>query len=126
VADLDQVVDDQRPGGQGRQPLAVLVGQGVEGPTDGVAGHGVEAFGTFEAGADLVVVAANQGVRRQGAHALADGVGVGAVADQVTQHEHLVVLQRLGLGHHGLVGLEVGVYVADDQVAHQGVRNSAP
>ena len=91
----------------------------VVGPADGVARDGVEAFRALDAGADLVVIAANQRVRLEVAHALADGVGIGAVADQVAEQQDLVVAERLGLGHDGLEGLEVRVYVADDQVAHQ-------
>ena len=118
VANLNEVVHGQRAGGQCRQPCAVALGQGVVGPADGAAGDGVEALGAFDARPDLVVIAANQRVRLQRPNPVADRIGVGAVADQVAQHEDLCVTERRGRGHDGLIGLEIRVDVADDQVAH--------
>ena len=38
--------------------------------------------------------------------------------NQIAEHQVLVVAQRPGLGHDRLIGLEIPVYVAYDQVAH--------
>ena len=91
VADLDEIVDDDRPGRQRGEPFAILGRQRVVGPADGAARDGVEAFGAFDARADLVVIAANQRVRRERANAFDDGVGIGAVADEIAEHEDAIV-----------------------------------
>jgi hypothetical protein len=45
-------------------------------------------------------------------------IGVRAVADQIAQYQHLVPLAGRSLQDRGQ-GLEVGMHVAEDQVAHQ-------
>ena len=87
VADLDEIVDDVRPFRQRGEPRPVLGRQHVERPVRGALRHGVEAFRLFEAARHLVVIAAHDRHRIERLHALDHGVRIGAVADEVAEHE---------------------------------------
>jgi hypothetical protein len=65
------------------------------------------------------VIPADDGVRLQAADAVHDCVRVGAVADEVAEHQDAVVGNLAGGVEHRLEGLEVRVDVTQDQVAHQ-------
>src|SRR5687767_256733 len=79
----------------------------------------IEAGAGGEPGSHLVVIASNDLRRRHGLDAIDDGVGVGAVADQVAEDEHAIEALAGGGGEHGVERLEVRVDVADDEVTHQ-------
>ena len=87
-----------------------------------VPANGLE-FEVFEAGARLIVVATNDGV-----HVLAGPrryrVGVGAVADNVAAAQNPVVA-ALRVRQHRVKRFEIGVNIADDQVAHKRIRETS-
>jgi hypothetical protein len=101
-----------------REPGAVLGRERVVRPLDGLARDEVEAVGVLDAARDLVVVAADGRGRREGAHAVDHGVRIRAVAHQVAEHQHALVPARGRRGQHRLQRVEVGVDVAQHQVAH--------
>ncbi len=47
-------------------------------------------------------------------------IRIGAVADQIAEHEDRIV--RAGLGQRRFERLEIGVHVADDEVFHNSAR----
>ena len=59
VADLDQVVHDERTRGQVGQPRAMFGRQRVDRPRRRALGDRVELLGVIHAGGDLVVIAAD-------------------------------------------------------------------
>src|SRR5450759_3797555 len=61
--------------------------------------------------------------RRSSGDPIADRVGVGAVADEVAAAEGVVVAAG-GLGEDGLESLDVGMEVADNEIAHGEVELS--
>ena len=63
----------------------------IERPLRRASRDDVEAFGFLDAAGDFVVVAADDRGRREAPHALDDGVRVGAVPDQISEHEHFLV-----------------------------------
>ncbi len=104
-----------RPLGQAAQELHVVLGQALLRPERGAGRHRVEVLQAHQAGAGLVVIAAHKDFA-QSACPLAHFVGIGAVADQVAQVEHAVVL-RHGL-ETGFERFQVGMNVRDDQDSH--------
>ena len=54
----------------------------------------------------------------EAAHAIDDAVRLGAVADEIAEHDHGVVAVRGGRVEHGVERVDVRVDVAQDQVAH--------
>src|SRR5438477_497652 len=65
------------------------------------------------------LAAAHDGHRIEGLDACDDGVGVGAVADQIAENERAIVAAPGCLGEAGAERLEVRVDIGEDEVAHQ-------
>ena len=64
---------------------------------------------------------------RQRPDAIDDGVRIGAVADEIAEHQHVIVGARRG--EHGVERLEIGVDVTDNEISHvssRSIRGSAP
>ena len=81
----------------------------------------VEAPDALDPRADLVVIAPYHCDVRKGPHAVDDGVRVGAVSNQIAEHEH-------GIGPaarlEGRVErLEVRVNVAEDEIPHRAASS---
>ena len=55
----------------------------------------------------------------QAANAIDDGVRIGAVSDEVAEHQHGVVALRGRRAKHRLERFKVAVNVAEDQIAHR-------
>ena len=87
VTDLDAVVDHDGPGRQRPEILAVVLGQRLAGPHRGVLRDLVEVAGVVDPAGRLVVIAADDRDRLERADPVDDGVGLGAVADEVAEHE---------------------------------------
>jgi hypothetical protein len=92
----------------------VVGGQLALGPQGGGARDGVEPLQVFHADAGAVVIAPHD-LGDIGADPLRDGVGVGAVAHEIAAAQHPVVAPGGGLQHR-FERLQIGVYVADDEV----------
>ena len=90
VADLDRVVDRHGPLRQRAQVLAVLGRERLEGPLRREPRDVVERAAVVDPARGLVVIAANDRERIQRAHAIDDRVRLGAVADQIAEHERAI------------------------------------
>src|SRR5262245_12154924 len=123
MADLDEIVDLDRPRLDSRQPRTIVGRQRRRRPRDRVAGEVVEAVDVLDARADLVMVASNDRGSRQPANAIDDGVRVGAVADEIAEYEDGIDLSRSR--ERRLEGLEVRVDVTYDQITHQNSTHAS-
>ena len=75
-----------------------LSGQHVERPSRRALRHGIESFSLLEAAGDLVVIASDDRDRLQRDHAIDDGVRIRAVADQVAEHQRVIVFSVACVG----------------------------
>ena len=105
------------PWGSSRSQFEVFGGELVAGPEGGGAGDGVEGVGRGEAAGDAVMVAADD-EGGEGADAVEDLVGAGAVADHVTEVPELVEAGELRGGEDGVERFKVAVDVGEDEDAH--------
>ena len=119
MADLDEVVDGSWALRQRRDPFAVFRRQNLEHPLRSLLRHDVEPIGLVEPERHLVMIAAHDSGRRQSAHAVDHGVGVGAVADQIAEDEGLVVSTSLRMAQNRFERLEVRVNIGQDEIAHR-------
>jgi hypothetical protein len=117
VADLGQRVDPHRPHRQIADVLHVVRREVRSRPDRGQPRHVIELAPVVDAAGGFVVVPANHGFRCQLAHAIDDRVGLGAVADQVAKHEYPIP-RPCGVIEDDIEGVDVGVNVGQDQVAH--------
>ncbi len=85
-------------------------------PLDRLPRDLVEPLHTLESRRNLVVIATDDRPDPKATHALDDSIGVGAVADEIAQHERAVVAG--GRRQRRLERLEVGVNVAQDEIFH--------
>src|SRR5438094_955890 len=119
---MDQLkaVQHEGSGGQAAKERRVLHGELVASPKRAYASERVEIFGIRDPRASLVVVAADDGVHEL-ACPLRHRVRVCAVADQIAEANRTIVLP---LGHLDafLQGFEIGVNVAQDQIAQAQLR----
>ena len=81
----------------------------------------VEAVGGLQARAYLVVVAADERRGAERADAIDHRVRIRAVADEIAEHERMVVVA--GRVQHGLERLEIGVNVADDEILQNPIHS---
>jgi hypothetical protein len=118
VADLQRVGDEHGSGRQLGQESPMRAGQHGGRPVGRGARRLVEFNRRLEACADLVVIPADHRhrVERDGAIDRFDGIG--AVPDQIAEHEHLIVAARGRVLEHRVKGLQVGVNVGENEVAH--------
>ncbi len=86
----------------------------VTGPDSGGGGQGIEIIEFKQTGCGLVMIAADKNFA-QGARAIDDFVGRGAVADDIAEVGYEVV--GGSPGQAGLQGFEVGMNVAKQQYA---------
>src|SRR5947209_20019312 len=101
------------------KPLDIARVGGLHGPNGGDVGHGIEPLDVFEAGAGLVVIAAD-GDLGVLTHPFRDDIGVGSVTDNIAETHNTVVF-ALGMGQDGLECLPVRVNVTQDQEAHRRI-----
>jgi len=104
--DEDAYIFDELDAVRGRQRL--------QGPHGSALGDHVEALGLLEAARDLVVIAADHGDRVERGHPIDDRVWIGAVPNDVTEHERRVVSTHSGVGEAGVECGRVGVDVSQD------------
>src|ERR1700689_3859633 len=87
------------------------------GPEGGQARHRVEPLQVLQAGASLVVIAADDA-----ANIFSNPpdyrIGIGAITDQIAATDDLIVLGA-GARQHSAERLPIGVNVAQDQIAHR-------
>ena len=112
----DHRVDEHGTLRQLSQPGPMLRRELVCGPRDCVAGQVVEAVGVLEPGAHLVMIAADEGCGRKRQDAIDDRIRIGAVADEISEHERVIVAARGS--QHRVERLQIGVDVADDEISH--------
>ena len=116
MADLRQIIHAHGALRQRGQPGASVCGQRGRGPFDGHARDRVEAVDAIDPGADLVMVAANNGRDGQPLDQVDHFVRIGAVPHHVTEDEDALVV--IGGRERGLQRVEIRVDVADDEVLH--------
>ena len=116
VEELEGVHGDRAARQRSRYERGILAGQVLQGPQGGAAGHGVEPLQIVLAGGGAVVIAAHDD-GAVGAHPIADGVGIGAVADQIAAAQGAIVMAGGSL-EDGIEGFEIGVKVTDYEIAH--------
>ena len=119
VTDLDLLVNRERTLGHGAEEVAMGRQQDRCRPVDRLSGNLIESFGAFQAGRDLVMIAPNDRGVRDGANALGDLIRVGAVPDEISEHQHAVNRRGRTCRQYGLQRLKVSMHVAEDQVSHQ-------
>ena len=90
----------------------------LERPARRVTRDGVEPLGLIDAAGHFVVVAAHDRRRLECLHALDDGVGVGAVADEIAEHEGLLVAAGAGVVETGGERFQVRVDVGQNEITH--------
>ncbi len=81
---------------------------------------GVEAFGLFQPARHLVVIAANNGRRLERLHAFDHRIRIGAVADEIAEHQRALVPARLSLGQARVQRFEIRVDVGENEIAQRG------
>ena len=118
VTDLDAFIDDHRSDWELAQILEGGFRERFSRPASGRSRDRIEVFGVIEAGRYLIVIAAHRGHRLQRLHAIDDSVGIGAVAYEISEHEHRIVFLRSGRQEHRFECFEVAVNVAENQVTH--------
>src|SRR5271155_587717 len=112
AVDHDETIFSERAGGKLLEPFAIFGAQLVAGPESDAARDGIEIIGVSDAVAGLIVIAAN-GERADFADAIDNFVGIGTVADYIAETDYFVPV-----AFRGLESGEVGVDIAENQVAH--------
>jgi hypothetical protein len=88
----------------------------VDVQADGVTGQMVESYPRFRRRRRPCRDCPDDGGVGERLHALDHGVGIGTVADEIPEHQDGIAFA--GRGQRGLQRLEIGVNVAQDQIAH--------
>ncbi len=114
MADLDEAVDHRRPLRQSGEPFAAIRVEGVERPQHGRARHDIEPLRLFDPRSHLVVVAANDRLRVQFAHAVDHGIGISAVSDDVAKHERAGVPPGPCIGQARVERFQIAVNIGQD------------
>jgi hypothetical protein len=118
VADLGQRIDLHRSHPQRAHVVEVLRCQLCARPQRRGPRHVIELAAVVETGRRLVVVATNHRLGFQRAHAIHHGIGFGAIANQIAEHEHAIPMAR-GVIHHRVERVHVGVDVGENQIPHE-------
>src|SRR5262245_9577383 len=125
MADLERVVHDDGTGRKRSQIISSFTAQHSTRPLCREPRHRIEIFRRIDAGGHLIVVAANDRRWVDLTNALDDGVGIGAVANQITKYQDSVTPMLRGCLKHGIERLEIAVDVAEDQIAaHSSLSTS--
>jgi hypothetical protein len=102
--------------GQGAEPFEILRGQIVTRPNGGRSGQRIKIIEVHHARGRFVVIAAHENLSqlpRTGRHF----IRTSPISDDVSQvRDHI---EGRGSGKSGVQGFEVGVYVAQQQYAHE-------
>jgi hypothetical protein len=119
---VERGVDDGKAGDEPdvfeiAQPLAIFGTELAAGPVDGFGRVGVETLQVFVGRAVFVVVTLDAG-HAHAAHDIEAFLGVGVVADDVTEATIVGALLLFCVVQNDVERLEVGVNVCDDRVSH--------
>ena len=90
--------------------------QDFQRPPRGAACDGVESVRLLDSARDLVVIPADDRPRLELLYALDHRIGIGAVADEVAEHQRAIEAPGLGVGQARLEGLEVRMDVGENQI----------
>src|SRR5580658_10337021 len=112
----DETIFSERAGGELLEPFAIFGAELVAGPESDRARDGIEIVGVGDAGAGFIMITADS-ERADFADAIDYFVGVGTVAYDVTEADYFVPVAFRG-GESGVESSEVGVNVAENQIAH--------
>jgi len=118
---LNHRIDVEWAAGKAREPGAVFSRQGVGRPPSGISRHGIEPIGLLESARDFVVIPAHDGQGIESPNALDHLVWVRAVSNEISQHEGPIEVSGGRIQEAGVKGLEVGVNVGQDEIAHRRV-----
>src|SRR5271154_2875734 len=116
AVDHNETILVERAGRKLLEPFAIFGAELVASPQRNGARDGIEIVGVGDARAGFIVIAAN-GERANFADAIDHFVGIGAVADYVAETDYFVPMAFRG-GEGGVESCEVGVNVAENQIAH--------